>query len=225
MRFGYQLPSSGLSEHFISWHAPCQGLSAPLLPQAVPWGVPSPGAGPWHPPNHSMCTPSRDGGHDPAQVTGDGDTPPWDWDTCGVSRHGWALGRMQGSGRRRLPTTKGAWITTVCAVHPAPGSPRHQSRTSVTHAESGQEFPPSPTGGNALGPHPAPVPDLPGEGLPARGWDGSSRLSGSGRRLSPLQPFISHRSGARPPALPGRGGSHRLSPGTQGAPKAQTPGS
>lgn len=58
-------------------------------------------------------------------------------------------------------SSQSVWFT------PAPGSPRHQSRGSVTHTQSAQEFPPSPTGGNALGPHPAPVPDLPGEGLPA----------------------------------------------------------
>lgn len=215
---------SGLSECFISWHAPGQGLSAPLLPQAVPWGVPSPEAGPWHPPNRSMCTPSRDGGHEPAQVTGDGD-PPWHWDTCGVGRHGWALGRMQGSGRRHLPTTKGAWIITICVVHPRPGLPTpsitrqrhpHPVSTGVSTLSHGWECAGAPS---------CPGSRFAGGRIASRGWDGSSRLSGSGSRLSPLQPFISHRSRARPPALPRRGGSHRLSPGTQGAPTAQTPGS
>lgn len=184
-----------------------------LLPQAVPWAVPSPGAGPWHPPNHCvqpLHVHSQQGCRTPtrAQVMADGDTLPWD--TCGVGRRGWAPGRMQAAGDAPSPPQRELGSPRCVRFIPAPGSPRHQSRASVTDTEARQEFPPSPTGGNALGPHPAPLPDLPGEGLPARGWDGSSRLSGSGSRLSPLQPLISHRSRAGPPALPRRGCSHRL---------------
>lgn len=199
-------------------------MPRPQCSPSPPGCVPAPGAGPWHPPNPSMCTPCRDGGHDPAQVTGDGDTLPWGWHTCGVGRHGWALGRRHGRGRCHLPTTKGAWITTACAVHPRPGL----TTPSITHQPDPHRV---TTGVSTLshgweraGASSCPAPDLPGEGLPARGWDGSSRLSGSGRRLSPLQPLISHRSRAGPPALAGRGGSHRLSPGTRGAPTAQPQG-
>lgn len=140
----------------------------------------------------------------------DGDTLPWD--ICGVGRRGWAPGRTQAAGDAPSPPQRELGSPRCVRFIPAPGSPRHQSRASVTDTEAGQEFPPCPTGGNALGPHPAPLPDLPGEGLPARGWDGSSRLSGSGSRLSPLQPLISHRSPAGPPALPRRGCCHRLPP-------------
>lgn len=91
----------------------------------------------------SMC---RDAGHEQAQVMAEGDTLPWH--TCGVGRHGRALGRMHGSGRCPLPTTKGAQMTKMCVVHPRPGlttpsitrqRDRHRGRTGVSTLSHGWE--------------------------------------------------------------------------------------
>lgn len=64
-----------------------------------------------------------------------------------MGRHGWALGDATSH------TRKGAWIPTAGAwFTPAPGSPRHQSLPSVTHAGQDRSFHPLPRVGMHWGP-------------------------------------------------------------------------
>nr|XP_054497026.1 protein CBFA2T3 isoform X7 [Agelaius phoeniceus] len=83
---------------------------------------------------------------------------------------------------------------------PAPGSPRHQSHTE-THSESGREFPPSPTGGNALGPRPAPVPDLPDNAETAAMPDSPADVKTQARSSPPSMPPPAAQGASRHPSF------------------------
>lgn len=153
----------------------------------------------------------------------------------GVARRGWARGRMRGGGGRcHLPGARGWQITTRRVVPPlrtgltAPSVTRRDRH----HDES---FHPLPRLGTRWGPILPRLQICRGKDCQARGWDGSSRrLSGSGSRLSPRQPLISHRSraerghrlcrsGAGPTACPKA--PRELRDGGDVFPPAQTPGS